>query len=84
MDIRVTGPPAMTDATSAMISLDAALAQARAKLAPPERKPVSSWRALGAAALMAASALTLAAAVILGPGGGGPTSEYETLSHWQP
>jgi hypothetical protein len=44
------------------------LIAARQKLVRPKAKPASSGRALGAAALAAASALTLAGAVILGPG----------------
>jgi hypothetical protein len=74
----------MIDAASTPLSIEGAIAQARAMLEKPLVKPVSAWRGLGAAAAMAFAALTLAAAVILGPGGGGPTSEYETLSHWQP
>jgi hypothetical protein len=46
----------------------ASLLAAREKLAPPARRPASPARALGAAAFAALSALTLAAAVILGPG----------------
>jgi hypothetical protein len=45
-----------------------AVATARLKLAKPAPKTASSGRALAAAALAAFSALSLAAAVILGPG----------------
>jgi hypothetical protein len=45
-----------------------AIAEARLKLAAPAPKAASSGRALAAAALAAFSALSLAAAVILGPG----------------
>jgi hypothetical protein len=44
------------------------LASARRLLAAPERREASSGKALAAAALAAFSALSLAAAVILGPG----------------
>jgi hypothetical protein len=44
------------------------LLAAREKLTRPAPRPPSSARALGAAAFAALSALTLAAAVILGPG----------------
>jgi hypothetical protein len=44
------------------------LLAAREKLTRPARLPASSARALGAAALAALSAVSLAAAVILGPG----------------
>ena len=46
----------------------ASLAAARGKLAAPVRRPPSATRALAAAAFAAVSALTLFAAVILGPG----------------
>jgi hypothetical protein len=80
----------MTDVYAPLISLDAALAEARAKLEKPAPKAVSSWRALGAATLAAFSALTLAAAVILGPGIDGKAKVMRggtapvDLSHWQP
>jgi hypothetical protein len=73
----------MADAVTTL-TFEEAIAQARAKLEKPKVKPVSAWRGLGAAALMAFSALTLAAAVILGPGGGGPHSRDAVLSHWEP
>jgi hypothetical protein len=44
------------------------LLTARTKLVRPARRPASSAHLLGAAALAALSALTLAAAIILGPG----------------
>jgi hypothetical protein len=44
------------------------LVAAREKLARPVRRPASSARLLGAAALAALSALTMAGAIILGPG----------------
>jgi hypothetical protein len=44
------------------------LLAARQKLVRPQARPVSGARALGAAALAAVSGLTLAGAVILGPG----------------
>jgi hypothetical protein len=46
----------------------ATLLAAREKLAQPAPRPASSARVLGAAAFAALSALTRAAAVILGPG----------------
>jgi hypothetical protein len=52
----------MTDARFAEL-----LIAARAKLAPPRRRPASARRALAAAALAAVSALTLASTVILSP-----------------
>ena len=48
--------------------ITASLLAAREKLVPPAPRPASSVRALGAAAFAALTALTLAAAVILGPG----------------
>ncbi len=58
----------MEDATLPVISLEAPIAAARARLRKPEVPTISSARALGAAALAAISALSLAAAVIMGPG----------------
>lgn len=62
----------MTDITlsesSFEVRLGDRLSAARAKLTAPETREISPTRALGAAALAAISALTLAAAVILGPG----------------
>ena len=48
--------------------LAANIAKARSRLVRPQPERASAGRALGAAALSAVSALTLAAAVILGPG----------------
>jgi hypothetical protein len=53
--------------TDAVLSLDR-IALARAKLATPQATRGRAWAGLGAAFLAAVSALTLAAAVILGPG----------------
>ena len=58
----------MDELTLTQISIDDRVAAARARLAAPVAEPISSMKALSAAALAAFSALTLAAAVILGPG----------------
>jgi hypothetical protein len=67
----------MTDAASATTypGFDR-IAAARKRLAHPAPPPANAWRGLGAAMLAALSALTLAAAVILGPG-----FESEPQSH---
>ncbi|HEY3813897.1 MAG TPA: hypothetical protein VGL66_11780 [Caulobacteraceae bacterium] len=75
----------MVDAVVMPLSIDEAIAEARRVLEKPKRKPVSAWRGLGAAFLMAFSALLLAGAVIMGPGTLGAGSKADqTLSHWQP
>ncbi len=67
------------------LSVEDSIAEARRVLEKPKRRPVSAWRALGAAFLTAFSALLLATAVILGPGTLGAGSKADqTLSHWQP
>jgi hypothetical protein len=58
----------MSDISATRIDLNERLTAARALLHVPAGPPVSARRALGAAALAAVSGLTLAAAVILGPG----------------
>jgi hypothetical protein len=58
----------MAETELTQISLTEGLNAARAKLTVPTLREASSMKALGAAALAAFSALTLAAAVIMGPG----------------